>query len=184
MSSKYCPQCGKELPGDANFCLQCGAPVAMSFMVARSSLVTAGGILVIVAAAISAIDGFFALSMSISVLSSPYPYAYYGGMLAFYNALLVVGSFDIIGFVGGLTAGIQSVLGKRFIVAIAGAVLLMVSGIWNFLMAFTPYAGVFWAVIFGIPIIILDSIGLVFVASKKRQFTRAQRAPSRSVVIP
>ena len=90
-----------------------------------------GGILVIIAAFISVINGSFALVASHQGLSWTPPPT--GAKLIFYLTLLVIGFFTLIGFALGLAAGIQSLRRKQFRFAMLGISLLMFAGLSNFL---------------------------------------------------
>jgi len=139
----------------------------------RSGLVTAGGVLVIVAACIALINGWLTLLASITVLF--YDTIHYKiEWLTFYQMLLAVGFFALVGFAFGFVAGVQSLRRKQFSFAAVGMSLLMFAGILNFFAVTAPYstdAGTFWALAFGGSITILSLLGLVFVATKKQEFT-------------
>ena len=142
---------------------------------------TVGGILVIIAAFISVINGSFALVGSLQGLSwTPPPTGY---KLTFYLTLLVIGFFALIGFALGLAAGIQSLRRKQFRFAMLGISLLMFAGISNFLNAAAvvwsypgavlSYHSAIWGFFFGVPVVGLALLGLVCVATGKQEFARA-----------
>lgn len=169
LAERYCPKCGKELAPDANFCPNCGAIIARqgAEKPRKSGLVTAGGILTIAAACIAAFDGFVAIAASLISLSFWYTSSYVRG---YFQTLVVVGFFALIGFAFGLAAGIQFLRRKQFVFAMVGTSLLMLSGFVNFFMPRMPYSGYVWALMFGLPIVFLSLLGLVFVATRKREF--------------
>lgn len=177
MTEKYCPKCGKKLPTDAKFCLNCGAPVAELVSKAKSGIVTAAGVLAIIAACVTLIIGL--LSLVISILAWPY----YGEWLEFYGGYLVIGFLNLIGFVFGIAGGIQSLRRKQFNYTLTALSLLLLASFVNFTtislwaieLDFNPYGlglkGLIWAWVFGLPSITLSLLSLVFVAIKKQEFT-------------
>lgn len=168
MSEKFCPNCGKKLPADAKFCLYCGASIKeISVEKAKSGLVTAGGILVILAACICAIQAF------ISYIATVIGFVYYPGtIMDFYLEIYyVVAFFGLIGFGLGLTAAIQSLRRKSFTLAIFGIVFLMFAGFLDFLIIIIPYGGFEFGIAFGMPIIAFSLLGLIFVATRKVEFS-------------
>jgi hypothetical protein len=135
-----------------------------------------GGILVMIAACISLINGSFALQASLKWLSTPPPKGY---ELTYYS-LLLIGFFALIGFALGLAAGIQSLRRKQFRLAMLGISLLMFAGLSNFLSGAVivleqsrawSYQSSIWGFLFGTPIAGLALLGLVFVATGKQEFT-------------
>jgi len=137
-----------------------------------------GGILVMIAACISVINGSTALTGSLQGLSwTPPPTGY---ELMYYLTMLVIGFFALIGFALGLAAGIQSLRRKQFRFAMLGTSLLMFAGLSNFLngavvvLEYSEGWGIhsfMWGVVFGTPIAGLALLGLVFVATGKQEFT-------------
>jgi len=84
-------------------------------------------------------------------------------------------------------AGIQSLRRKQFRFAMLGISLLMFAGLSNFLngavvvLEYSEGWGVatfMWGVVFGIPIVGLALLGLVFVATGKQEFTRTHSSRS------
>jgi hypothetical protein len=137
-----------------------------------------GGILVMIAACISLINGSTALTGSLQGLSwTPPPTGY---KLMYYLTMLVIGFFALIGFALGLAAGIQSLRRKQFRLAMLGTSLLMFAGLSNFLngaVVVLEYSEAWrvhsfmWGVVFGTPIAGLALLGLVFVVTGKQEFT-------------
>jgi hypothetical protein len=137
-----------------------------------------GGILVMIAAGISVINGSLALSGSLPAFYwTPPPTGY---RLMFRLTILVIGFFALIGFALGLAAGIQSLRRKQFRFAMLGISLLMFAGFSNFLngaVVVLEYSWAWssdsfmWGVVFGTPIAGLALLGLVFVATGKQEFT-------------
>jgi hypothetical protein len=169
------------LPVDANFCLNCGARIIqLTAEKHRSRLVTAGGILVILASCVSAIEGFLAFIVSVIA------FGYYAEALAqghglgspewawFYEILFITGLFGLIGFSFGLAAGIQSLRRKQFAFAILGMAFLMFAGFLDFLTVLVP-VDEWFGLLFAIPITTLSLLGLIFVAVRKREFAQLVR---------
>ena len=140
-----------------------------------------GGILVIIAALISLFNGLSALVGSHQGLSwTPSPTGY---KLIYYLTLLVIGFFALIGFALGLAAGIQSLRRKQFRFAMLGISLLMFAGLSNFLNGAVIVLRYSWAwnsssfvwfFLFGVPVVGLALLGLVFVATGKQEFARVR----------
>lgn len=137
-----------------------------------------GGIMIMISAFISVVNGSFALVASLQGLSwIPPPTDY---RLMYYLALLVIGFFALIGFALGLPAGIQSLRRKQFRFAMLGTSLLMLAGLSNFLngaVIVLEYSEAWnsdsfsWGFLFGTPIAGLALLGLVFIATGKQEFT-------------
>ena len=137
-----------------------------------------GGIMLMIAAFISVVNGSFALVASLQGLSwTPPPTGY---KLMYYLTLLVIGFFAFIGFALGLPAGIQSLRRKQFRLAMLGTSLLMFAGLSNFLhgaVIVLEYSEAWnsnsfiWGILFGTPIAGLALLGLVFIATGKQEFT-------------
>lgn len=170
MAEKYCSKCGKKLAFDANFCPDCGAVTKRELVTEKpkSGLVIAAGILVIIAAYIGAIAGVIYLQGSLATLSSggvPSPF------LFFYQTLVVVGFIDLVGFVFGLAAGIQSMRRKHFGFAAVGISILLLAGVLNFYAVGAPYgSGIAVALQLGAPVVILSLLGLILVVIRKQEF--------------
>lgn len=171
MGERNCPKCGKEFTPDASFCPNCGAILARygAERPRKWGLVTAGGILTIVAACIAGISGVLALWLSLNTL--------YGGYylrdleISFaIQTIAFIGFFALVGFGFGFAAGIQSLRRKQFARTMVGIMLLMFAGILYFLTFALPYNAFIWALMFGLPIVSLSSLGLLFVALRKRDF--------------
>ncbi|MCZ2809784.1 MAG: zinc-ribbon domain-containing protein [Candidatus Bathyarchaeota archaeon] len=171
MAERDCPKCGKELAPNASFCPNCGAILARhgAERPRKWGLVTAGGILTIVAACIAGISGVLALWFSLNTLYGGYYHRVWEIAFVF-QTLAFIGFFALIGFGFGLAAGIQSLWRKQFARTMAGTTLLMLAGILYFLTFALPDNAFIWALMFGLPIVSLSSLGLFFVALRKRDF--------------
>jgi uncharacterized membrane protein len=168
LGKKYCLKCGKELPDDAIYCLNCGTAVSAELAKRRSGLLTAGGVLVIIDSCIVMVTAILGLIASVGVLSAPQHYSNTG---IYYN-IFIVSLFEVLCFAFGLTAGIQSLRRKTFVISIIGIVFLMVAGILDLVYLGIPYGGALWFfLLFGGTTLILSLLGLIFVAIKKQDFT-------------
>ncbi|MEM3623077.1 MAG: hypothetical protein QXR76_04840 [Candidatus Bathyarchaeia archaeon] len=92
-----------------------------------------------------------------------YPYSRFG--------MLLMGIFGLIGFAFGLTGGILTLRRKSFQLAIIGISLILVSGFITILASTTEPYGYIGGVIFGIPVIILSILSLIFTSISKSEFT-------------
>lgn len=156
---------------EANFCSNCGLKITELFSKrAMSELVTAGGILVIISACVGFFSGVVGLAISISGLTSAgYSSSYY---MPAYRSLLLVSIFHLVGFGFGLAAGIQSLRGKEFKFVLVGISLLTLMGVSALIVGLIPSGtNILFAVIFGVPIILLSLLGLIFIATKRSEFT-------------
>ena len=125
-------------------------------------MLTASGVLLIIASAIALIGGLFAFY--ITSLSPLYYYYYGNGDGIAFAVLMVTGIFGILGFALGLISGIQCLRRKQFAFSIAGAAFLLLAGVMHFVSTIIfPYGGsVAFTLFFGIPITILTIFGLIF----------------------
>lgn len=145
-----CPNCGKEVPNqDAIFCPYCAKPIRMAQK--RTGFPTASGVLTIIGSCIAILYGILGLiDASLNYYNSG-PYA-------------IVGIFGILAFAFGLTGGILTLRRKVFVLAIIGISLVLISGI--IISVAIPIG-----FIFGIPVMILSILGLIFTSISKREFT-------------
>lgn len=81
---------------------------------------------------------------------------------------LLMGIFGIFGFAFGLTAGIFTLKRIHFGVAIVGACFPLVSGAVNIVPI--GYRSTYAGLLFGLPILILSLLGLIFTTLSKREF--------------
>lgn len=169
---RNCLKCGKEIQDEtAAYCPHCASPVKPQLS-KISGFPIAGGVLLIIAASICLIVGIFA----IGVFVSTYQYAYYYGWGSSYYYRpryedLLVGIFGTLAFALGLTAGITSLKRNAFAVSILGACFAVSQGFATVLAFVTQWPNS-WIVgiIFGMPILVLATLGLIFTAISKAEF--------------
>jgi len=162
-----CPKCGRTIRDeDAAFCPYCASPVGQNVS-RRTDLPTAGGVLLIIAVSICVL----ATLVAILVYSSNYSYNYYGRYYLPSNEGLLAGAGGILAFVYGLNAGICSLKRKRYIHCLAGGVVMLAEG-FLVVFAFAQQWSGSWIVglMFGVPIIILSSIGLLLISLSKNEY--------------
>jgi len=126
------------------------------------------GTLTILTAFISILDGLIALStyLTLSNYISVFPVPNELKLPISPITFLVISFFALIGSVLGFAAGMQCIMRKESGYVKLGMPLLMVAGILNFLPL--PASIPAWTIMFGIPMIILSSLVLVFVTTKKQ----------------
>ncbi|MEM3578476.1 MAG: zinc-ribbon domain-containing protein [Candidatus Bathyarchaeia archaeon] len=155
----YCPKCGKEVSNEAFYCPFCGTQIKTAIS-KKTGFPIAGGILGIIASCICIFVGILGILTS----AQPYyPYSRFG--------MLLMGIFGLIGFAFGLTGGILTLRRKSFQLAIIGISLILVSGFITILASTTEPYGYIGGVIFGIPVIILSILSLIFTSISKSEFT-------------
>ena len=156
----------------ALFCPYCGMELALTSTPRPSRQETgfpaAAGILTIVAACASAVTGIIGMIafegsiVTVSFVSSSFSANY----LLFY-----VGIFGVLGFSFGLTGGIFSLKRKYFALSIIGMYIVFVSGIAT-MIAFALAENSSWAsgLQFGLPVVILSIVGVIFTTISKDEF--------------
>jgi hypothetical protein len=182
LSEKRCSNCGKNLPLDAKFCLNCGSDaleiVQKQFYEAngRSSPLTAGGVLIILGSCFAFVGGILGLIFSIRFASFYGRGAPFSPLLVPYSA--AVGLFGILGFAFGLASGIQVLRRRHFAASIIGAVFVVFAGILNFLFFIVPSYGIgfydltwdIFVLFLGVPCFVFSMLALIFVAVRKSEF--------------
>jgi hypothetical protein len=139
--------------------------------VGRTVTLTTAGVLLIIGSAIALIGGVFAFYVT---SLSPLYYYYFGRSDGnAFAVLMVAGIFGILGFVSGLISGSECLRRKQFALSISGAALLLVAGVMHFVSTILfPYGGsVTFTLFFGIPIIVLAILGLLFLTICKGEFS-------------
>jgi len=168
-----CPKCGKEIPDDSTHCDHCGAVIKEGKK--RTGypkwMPDAGGILAIISACLCAI---FAVIVGILSSFSMYWSVVYGGYNMIY--LYFVELSGLIGFAFGLAGGILILKRTRFVLAIVGICLTIVSS--DIVGFFAPYVlfvlpfgltDYYW--LFGFPTLIISLLSLIFTAISKEEFS-------------
>jgi hypothetical protein len=135
-----------------------------------------------IAIAIGSCLALIASTMLFSFLWGQYFTVYHFGIRnidSLYYLLLFLIAFEVIGFFGGAVSAYFTLKGKQFVISVFGTTFLLLSGILffaNYLIIFPGYLKeitvyVLWSILqgfVGLPIIVLASIGLIFLISKKR----------------
>jgi hypothetical protein len=167
-----CPNCGKQvLDEEASFCPYCAKP--LKSIQKRTSLpITAlpitAGILTIIAACIIITIGIICVVEALSSYGLGYGYGYIGGVNIF---LWVTGIFGIIVFPISLIGSIFSFKRRYIAIPIFGISLLLTSGV---LLLVLNTTGVLLSIsiwIYGLAIIVLSTLSVIFVAVSKGAFT-------------
>ena len=82
-----------------------------------------------------------------------------------------MGIFDSLAFAFGLAGGICAVRRKRFTVAMAGTIILFVSGLVTIAaFAVQGYSAIILGAMFGLPVLIMSVLAVIFVAVSKGEF--------------
>lgn len=160
-----CPKCGKSLPDDVVYCSYCGRGIKQS---ARTSQVSAGGILLIVAAAASVV--IFAQSVrALAMMYNWYP-PDVAEAWAPYDQLVAVLTF--VGLVFGFLAGALSLTRRSFRWTVVCAVLCTLSGASTWITSvIAPGANpVFSFFYFFLPLFIPALIGTLLIFPRKAEF--------------
>jgi len=169
-----CPKCGRTVPVDSVYCPYCGYGIKPS---ARSTQVSAGGALMIVAAVASLI--FFVLSLK-ALLNI---YSWYPPLIAqswiVYDQMLTVFSFT--GLIFGLSAAILSLTRKSYRWTIASAVLCTLSGggAWVISMII-PHSNMVQSLLYYfLPLLATSLIGTVLIFFRKAEFNNGSKNDER-----
>lgn len=159
-----CPSCGKDIKDEeAIYCSYCSKPLKQ-LPFKQTGFPIAGGILAIIASCVCIIIGLVYLIMFQASIS------YVGGQPRW--ECLFAGLFGIIAFAFGLAGGITSLRRKNFKLAIIGVCFALTSGFVNFgALGTHPYSALLGGLIFGLPIIILSLLSLIFIAISKGEFS-------------
>lgn len=147
--------------------IRCAKPFVPSALTGatqkRTVFPIAAGVLTIIAACISIIVGIlgmFAFGISRDYFTRAYNYTYF-----------FVGIFGILGFVSGLEGGIFSIRRKSFKLSIIGASLILLCG-FGIMLVLAPLRYGSWvpSLLFGLPIVFLSVLGVIFTNISKGEF--------------
>lgn len=152
-----CLYCGREFKEeDAAYCPYCG--VDLKAIKRRTGFPIAAGVLTIIASCICLI-----VTVPSLVGAAVYGWRFFSSFYAI--LLLVIGVLGVLAFALGLASGIFSFKRMRFGLTIAGESIVLASGVAG---AFVGLS--FSGIIFGLPVIILAILGIVFTAISKGEF--------------
>lgn len=164
MSSK-CPRCSRTIPNDSIYCPYCGHGIKAS---ARSTQVSAGGVLMMVAATASLV--YFVLSVQ-ALLNI---YNWYPRLLAqswfVYDQMLAI--FFFLGLMSGFCAAVLSLTRRRYRVTMASAVFCTISCGAAWIVSMTiphsnPTQSLFY---YFLPLLATAFIGIVLIFFRKAEF--------------
>jgi hypothetical protein len=171
----YCPYCGNEIREEkAVYCPHCGKPLGETQVRDTSHKKTgfpiAGGILTILDSCMCAFIGGIGLLALASEYMRGMPFYYYTG---YEVSMFVIAFFGIMGFAFGLASGIMSLRRRHFALSIAGLSLLILTGIAIIIGAgASPYEdSLSGGLEFGLPIMGIAILSLIFVAISKQEFS-------------
>ena len=171
--ARACPKCGRNVRDEAAvFCPYCGMEMTTISIPTASRQGTgfpiAAGILTIIAACASAVAGIIGMTafegsiVTVSFVSPSFSANY---------PLLYVGMFGILGFSFGLTGGIFSLKREYFAFSIIGMYVIFVSGVATIIaFALAEYSSWVSGLPFGLPIVILSILSVIFTTISKREF--------------
>jgi len=162
-----CPKCGRNVPDDSVYCLNCGYGLKPS---ARTTQVSAGGTLTIVAAVAHLI--IFAQSVvALALIYNWYPPVVAQGWIV-YDQMLTVFSFA--GFLFGLTAGILALMRRNYAWTMVSASLCLLSGAVSWIISMIiPYSYVLGSLLYYfLPMFVPALIANVMIYPRKAEFKR------------
>jgi len=170
-----CPKCGRTIPNDSVYCPYCGYGIKPS---ARSTQVSAGGTLMIVAAVASLV--LFVLSFQ-ALLNI---YKWYPPLVAqswfVYDQMFTVFAFT--GLLFGFSAAMLSFTRKSYKWTIASAVLCTLSGggTWIISMVIPHSNAVLSLLYYFLPLFATSFIGTVLIFFRKAEFNGRSKNGERS----
>jgi hypothetical protein len=158
-----CPNCGEEVRDeDALFCPYCANRLTLARK--RSGFQIAAGVLTIIGACISISIGLLWL-VAFAMYFRTYP---------FYTPtsyFLATGIFNVFAFAFGLMSGIFTLRRKHFALSMIGVSLVLVSGFVIIRsLEVMGYEALMGYLVFGVPIVILSLLGLIFAAISRNEF--------------
>ena len=155
-----CPNCGEQIKDEnALFCPYCAN--RLHFAKKRSGFQIAAGVLTIIGACISISVGLIGLV--------PFVLFFRTSLLIFgsISYLLVMGIFCVFAFTCGLISGIFTLRRTHFKLSIIGVSLVLASGFVIIMSFGTMASGAF---VFGVPVVTLSLLGLIFAAISRSEF--------------
>jgi hypothetical protein len=140
----------------------------LKLMKKRSGFPVAAGILTIIGACLIVIVGLAGLlSFWLAMSQGVFGFGYSPSILYY----LVMGIINSLAFAFGLAGGICAIRRRRFALAIAGTTLLLVSGLVTIaVFALQGYYAIVLGAMFGLPVLIISILALIFVAVSKGEF--------------
>lgn len=172
-----CPKCGRTIPDDSVYCLHCGRGIKKS---ARSSQVSAGGTLIIIAAVASSI--IFILSFQ-AVLNI---YTWYPPLVAqsffIYDQMLTAFSFT--GMLCGIPAAILSLTRKSYLLTMVFAVLCTFSGGCTWVISLIiPHSNLLLSLLYYfLPLFVTPFIGTMLILFRKAEFNSGLKNVDGNIV--
>jgi len=160
-----CPKCGNNVPEDSVYCPYCGHGIKRS---AKTTQVSAGGTLMIVAAVVSFI--FFFLSIqALTQIYSWYPPGTAQRWIAYIQAVAI---FSFMSLLWGFSAAILSLARRSYRWALASAVLCTLSSAGSWITSMIiPYANLWYSLFYYfLPMFATSLIGTVLVYPRKAEF--------------
>jgi hypothetical protein len=152
-----CANCGKKATNeDATFCHFCAKPIKAPQK--RTPFPKTAGILTITCSFLAV--AISTLYLSAASMSLGYRPGYINGFNVYYLYYLATGIFGTFSFPFGLASGIFALKRKRLVFSIFGLCLLTACGV----MMLIPL------LIFGLPILVLSILSVIFVVISKAEF--------------
>jgi len=160
-----CPKCGRNVPDESVYCPYCGHGIGPS---AKTSLVSAGGTLMFVAATASLIIFILAVRALMQIYTW-YPPGVASGWIVYDQGLTV---FSFIGFVFGLSGGILSLARRSYRLTMASAVICTLAGAGNFIISMIiPYAQFVYSLLYYfLPVFTSSLIATVLFYPREAEF--------------
>lgn len=166
-----CSKCGRRISDeDAVYCPFCSNRLKIEVS-KQTDFLIAGGVLLILAASICIITGMVALVIFVQSYQNPFYYGYGDRDYTPRYEYLLAAAVGFLSFVYGLTAGILTLNRRNFDHCLTGGLLTVFEG---FLIVFAfahQYLGS-WIIgaLFGVPIMVLSALALLFVSISKEEF--------------
>jgi hypothetical protein len=158
-----CPNCGELIKDEyALFCPYCANRLSVAKK--RSGFQITAAVLTIVGACLSVSAGLLGLVPFMSTFGR-------FSFFATYAYFLAMGVFNIFSFAFGLLSGLFILRRKHFWWSIIGTSLVLASGFATIVsFGASGVGGIIVGLVFGIPVVILALLGLVFAAVSRNEF--------------